>query len=318
MLVSSPFHHFEHARDVLRFATEHREPVALIILLETRGGAPRAAGAMMAVTKSGKVAGYLSGGCVDGDIKMRALSLLTDHENITAAEQVTYGEGAEQMDIVLPCGGRIEVMIIANPDKDILTQAEAALSARRKVGLQISVDGRLGLQNDRNLNFDFEFLYCPPLRIRVAGKGADLRSFVNLCIASGIEIRALTPEPDDLSKPLPTSPIEIKALYHERDIGPCKDDEWTAFVLMFHDREWEIPLLENALKGQAFFIGAVGSRRTHKIRRETLLEKGLDPALIERIYGPVGLIHGLRTASTVAISTLAQIIDVYHRNDQTL
>ena len=90
-----------------------------------------------------------------------------------------------------------------------------------------------------------------------------------------------------------------------------KDDQWTAFVLMFHDHDWELELLQSALSADAFYIGALGSRKTHAIRSDRLREAGVAEDAIARIHGPIGLIPSLRDASMVATSCLAEIIADY-------
>ena len=86
------------------------------------------------------------------------------------------------------------------------------------------------------------------------------------------------------------------------------DDKWTALVLMFHDHDWEYALLEQALKGNAFYIGAMGSIRTHQDRCEMLKDKGVSPEDIARIHGPIGIIPTMRDANLLALSTLAEIV----------
>ena len=86
------------------------------------------------------------------------------------------------------------------------------------------------------------------------------------------------------------------------------DDARTAMVCLFHDHDWEGSLLRQALAGPAFYIGAMGSKRTHENRCQTLLEMGVAQNQIDRIHGPIGLIPALRDARLLAISILAEIV----------
>ena len=99
-------------------------------------------------------------------------------------------------------------------------------------------------------------------------------------------------------------------------VPEVQDDEWTAFSLMFHDTDWETALLKQALTGPAFYVGAVGSRRTHAIRSQALAESGLPQTHIDRIFAPIGVIPALRDASMIAISALAEIIGEYQKQLQ--
>jgi xanthine dehydrogenase accessory factor len=79
-------------------------------------------------------------------------------------------------------------------------------------------------------------------------------------------------------------------------------------VLLFHDHEWELRVLQKALSADGFYIGALGSPKTHRQRREKLLAHGVSEADLNRIKGPVGLISPVRDPGTLAISILAEIV----------
>ena len=78
---------------------------------------------------------------------------------------------------------------------------------------------------------------------------------------------------------------------------------------MFHDHDWEPQILIQALAGPAFYIGAMGSERTHNMRQQALIERGIAAKDIARIEGPIGLIPSMRDANLLALSTLAQIVE---------
>tara|TARA_B110000967_G_C18525231_1_gene383043 strand:- start:312 stop:605 length:294 start_codon:yes stop_codon:yes gene_type:complete len=84
-------------------------------------------------------------------------------------------------------------------------------------------------------------------------------------------------------------------------------DAHTAVLLLFHDHEWEHNFLMSATNAQPFFIGALGSRKTHEARLQRLLEAGLSAELCSKIQGPIGLVPSLRNASLIAVSSLAEV-----------
>jgi len=86
------------------------------------------------------------------------------------------------------------------------------------------------------------------------------------------------------------------------------DDAYSAVILMFHDHDWEAALLSQALESEAFYIGAMGSARTHKLRCAALAKAGISAINIARVQGPIGLIPSMRDANLLALSTLAQIV----------
>ena len=87
-------------------------------------------------------------------------------------------------------------------------------------------------------------------------------------------------------------------------------DEWTAAVLLFHEHDWEIRLLKRILKSDCFYVGALGSRKTHASRVTALKEHGIADSEIDRIRGPIGLPIASRSPNEIAVSILGEIIDV--------
>jgi xanthine dehydrogenase accessory factor len=84
-------------------------------------------------------------------------------------------------------------------------------------------------------------------------------------------------------------------------------DKWTATVLLFHEHEWEGAILARAAAADGFYVGALGSVRTHNLRRERLAGMGVSAEAIERIRGPIGLIDRAREPGILALSVLAEI-----------
>ncbi len=308
LAIPQPTRPAEHAGDVLGFAAAclaHGQPVALAAVTETLGGAVRAPGALMAVDAAGRVCGYLSGGCIDADLALRAGAALQRG----TAETVRYGVGSPYRDISLPCGGAITVAIDGAPDAAGIEAARAALARREPASLRVSGDrlafaagpggaGRLAR-------------YAPKLRIRIAGRAADPVALASLAWAAGHDVAFWTPDADcaaDARALGLSDPVRLGSVHALPEAG---DDAWTAFILMFHDPHWEDVLLTQALAGPAFYIGAVGSPRTHAIRCQRLAGGGLDAGAIGRIRGPVGLLPSMRNASALAISALAEIVGAY-------
>ncbi len=266
---------FDQAEDILRFCLDQTH-VALVVLTGVSGGTLRARSAMMAVTATSS-AGYISNGCVDADIIARA----------GAGEEgdFIYGDGSPYKDIKLPCGGRLEISIFQNPDKEILKQTQANLSARKSTKLNLGTS-IIGLE--------------PRLKLRIAGRGAACIALADLATNCGFDVHVQSPErgvwqdSDHLLDP--NTPPELS------------DDNRTAMVCLFHDHDWEAALLQRALDGPAFYIGAMGSIRTHESRRGILTEMGVAKDKIDRIHGPIGLIPAQRDARLLAISILAEII----------
>lgn len=283
-LMPNPYHH---AADVLRFASNTECAFALVIVTAVTGGAMRARGALMCVGEDSRVAGYISNGCVDADIIFQAQAAI----KTGVATRLVYGEGSPFKDIELPCGGRIDVLIVPSPAEDMIFNAADGLANRQSV--------RLKLEGET-------FAYNPKLRIRVAGRGEAVKALVRQGIKTGFDVSLQSPE-DEMAKDLD---VDFDHLKNPGRPMPNEDDPWTAVVLMFHDHDWEPAILAQALNGPAFYIGAMGSPRTHEHRTATLQANGISLADINRIHGPIGLVPSMRDANLLALSTLAEIVSV--------
>jgi xanthine dehydrogenase accessory factor len=299
----------EHPLDVLSFAVARQaagERCALVVVTATEGGAVRAPGALMAVTQAGARCGYVSGGCIDEDVALQAVETLEDN----APRRLVYGKGSPFMDIRLPCGGRIDLLALPDPDREVMAGGAETLLQRRQIRLGFS---EAGLEPGHAAGEGaFIAAYRPKLSIRLAGRGRDPAALARIASAAGIAVALWSPERATLDELAGLPGVRTRRLETPAAIPPAADDRETAFLLMFHDPDWEPALLESALGGEAFYIGAVGSRATHARRCEGLRARGLSDAQIARIHGPVGLVPSLRDASMLAISALAEIVAAYH------
>ncbi|CAK9039483.1 Molybdenum cofactor insertion chaperone PaoD [Durusdinium trenchii] len=299
----------EHPRDVLRYAAASiraGERCALAIIADIEGPSARAVGAMMAVSNDNKYAGYISNGCVDADIARHALSAL----HTQAPKRVRYGAGSPYVDIRLPCGGSVEIVFVPDPKLDILTTVIDTLDARQAITLSVNEDSQLNITAHSDCKDNFSLTYAPPLRIAVAGRGEETISLARLANAAHYDVIVHSPDMDVLDA-CSQFGVNGKRLHSISDAPDFPDDPWSAIVCLFHDHEWEADILTTALNTQAFYIGAMGSRRTHEARLDELRNRNINERTLQRIRGPIGLIPSVRDASKLAISTLAEIISLY-------
>lgn len=295
----------EHAQDVLDHWLDWQRSggAALIIVTATEGGAVRAPGAMMAVSAQGARAGYISGGCLDADVAGHALAALRRSE----PRWLCYGAGSPFIDLPLPCGGRIELAVLPAAGVADLRLARDLLAARQPVTLRLTQAGKLDLLTPTE--DDLAIALVPKLRLRIAGRGADSVALARLAVVSGYDTRLMLRAADAAALDVPCA---LTVLHTPAQLPGLEDDPWTAFLLAFHDPDWEVPLIAQALSGPAFHIGAVGSRRAQDRRRSLLRQAGVSEAALARLRGPVGLVPSLREASMLAVSVLAEIVESYH------
>lgn len=273
----------------------------LVVVTQTSGGALRAPGALAAVDETGSMVGYVSNGCVDGDIATQMLNAMDRGE----PRIVRYGAGSPWQDIRLPCGGSMELVLVPDPDLFALSELSEGLRARRRQDLRLP---RIcdGIGKDIGAR---SFQLHPRPRLRLAGRGAPLIFTARAAIAADFAVSVASPDPQDLDT---LSALALESATHlsvPTETPRFLDDAYTAVLLLFHDHEWEPALLIDALKGPAIFIGAMGSRKTHEARLNELRVRGVDEAQLSRITGPLGLVGSLRDANLIALSALAQIAE---------
>lgn len=305
MLNSGVQQHCEHPYDVLSFLVAQVEAgtaCTLAMLTATKGGAVRAPGAVMAVTRSGQSCGYLSGGCIDADVRLQAQAALKSGQSKT----LRYGKGSPFLDMTLPCGGAIDVTLMPAPD--IARIKDTIVHLKKRVAASLSLPEMPG---------GFTAHYRPKLALRIAGRSADPIALARLSIAAGIQTSLWSADPACLAAGKTIVGLDIVKLTSPSALPETRDDTATAFVLMMHDPDWEPALLSQALVGSAFYIGAVGSPHTHAKRCVRLGNTGLNSAQMSRIRAPIGLVPSMRDASMLAISTLAEIIQAFHNVPQT-
>ncbi|MCK0209931.1 XdhC family protein [Starkeya koreensis] len=284
---------------VIDFALERMragQRVALVTLAAIEGSSPRPLGAQMAVTEAGEWVGYLSGGCVERAVVEEAIAAIRAGEN----RRVRYGRGSKYMDIRLPCGSAIEL------DFDV-TLGERALEAidhrvRNRHTAFLETDGAPSLACETGE----PRAYPPRLRLVVLGVGPAAVCLARLARAAGLD--TLLGSPDAATRAAAEG-VALLPLGMSAPANGIPADARTAIAFMFHDHEWERLLLPAALETPAFYIGALGSRRTQANRLRLLREAGTNEAQIARLRGPAGLFHGARSAQAIAVSILAEIME---------
>jgi len=296
--------------DVLAFAQAERaagRPVCLATVVQIFGTSPRALGAQMAVSEDGRSAGHVSSGCLERAIVAEAQAAM----EAGASRLVRYGQGSQYIDIALPCGSALQILFSVGPSPQALDHALDAAAARRPFAL--AFDLASGAVSFR-VNADeaagegrFARAYAPRLRVVAAGQGAELTTLARLVRAAGYDMTAVSPDANALAacEDAGATAVALKSAGGAPDIAI---DEWTAVVLLFHEREWEIPILKAALSSDAFYVGAVGSRRTAAARLEDLFAVGVSPDAASRLRGPIGMLASTRDPSALALSALTEIV----------
>ncbi len=315
--------HFDLVPEAALAHAEQDRPVALATVIETWGAAPRPVGAQLAITADAEMTGSVSGGCVEGAVVAEALDLL-ESRRCTVLEFGVADEDA--FAVGLTCGGRIRVMVepvgvgVGLPIK-MLRDLVARRAARQPVAYSVDTQSwqrRLcGREDDeltdvftgeKSLMIGDRFvgLHLPPLRLVIVGAVHIAQPLAKMATQVGYDVTVVDPRdsfgsaarfPDQpLLKDWPDKALAMHGL-----------DARTAVVTLTHDPKLDTPAIQAALKSEVFYLGCLGSKKTHAKRVVTLTAAGCSAKEISRIHGPVGLDIGAKSPAEIAVAILAEI-----------
>jgi len=278
---------------------------ALCTVVGIDGSWSRRLGAQLAVlpddaldgTPNGAPNGAMIGSLADGCLE-RALA--EEARQGGPARLLRYGAGSPFLDIRLPCGSGVDVVIDPTPDPAAIAQAAQALARRTPAQLPIGA---------------FTRHYLPRLRLLIMGSGPETTALARLARAQGIETLLATPLGEDRrgenSENRAPGPIPLSLAQPPALPTGWSPDAWTAIAILFHDHEWERSLIPWALSTPAFYVGAQGGAKARHNRLTHLASLGLPPATTARLRSPIGLIPAARTPSVLALSVLADVVGAY-------
>jgi xanthine dehydrogenase accessory factor len=161
----------------------------------------------------------------------------------------------------------------------------------------------------------FAEIFAPPPRLLVYGAVDTAESLAKLARQIGWEAIVADARTKFATRERIPSASEIVVAWPEETIEQVAPDHATAVVVLTHDDKFDVPALKAALATEAFYIGALGSRRNQERRRERLLEAGVEESQLERISGPCGLDLGAESQPETAVSILAEIIAVRNNRE---
>lgn len=293
----------------------------LATVIETWGSAPRAVGSQMVVSGTGEMEGSVSGGCVEGAVVLEAMEAVGSG----AAKVLEFGVSDDQAFAVgLACGGRIRVLLEpvggALP-LVVLEELVAARAARRPIAYVVDLEGsarHLAGQDAHSERFrmdrsgvtedgqSFIHIHNPPLRLLVVGAVHIAQALVPMARIAGHDVAVIDPRPA-FGAAARFPGVEIIEEWPDEALTALVPDARTAVVTLTHDPKLDDPAIRAALASNIYYLGCLGSGRTHAKRVARLEEAGFSPEQIARIHAPVGLDIGARGPGEIAVSVLAQI-----------
>jgi xanthine dehydrogenase accessory factor len=322
------------------------ERFAIATVIATRRSAPRPVGAKLAISEGGEMAGSVSGGCVESDVYEHACEVLGG----SRPQLLSYGITDDlALSVGLPCGGEIDVFVERAPSDELVERLVRVVGDEERAVLFTVVEGeplgaellvteageRVGdgpgelgghvdelLRGGRNRLLElgvglkvFAEVYGPAPRLLVIGAVDTAEELCALARRLGWHTVVADARGRFATKERIPSAHELIVGWPEEAIAQVQPDYQTAVVVLTHDDKFDIPAVKGALATDAFYIGALGSRRNQERRRDRLLEAGVADDELERVSGPSGLDIGADTPAETALSILGEILATRARRD---
>ncbi len=296
----------------------------LATVVKTWGSSPRPVGSLLCCNEDGHFVGSLSGGCIEEDLleKITCGEIATDKPEV-----MLYGETKEESErFGLPCGGQLHIVIEPQMDKRHLEDFQRVatrLGERQCIERRVDIaTGDMTLADTdryRHLTFDGEFsnahksgeksltqTYGPRYQLFLIGAGQVSHYLAQMAQMMDYHVIVCDPRPEMIEQ-WAIEGTQLVCDMPDDAVKQFADDYFSAIIALTHDPRIDDMGLMEALKTEAFFVGAMGSTRTSANRRERLLQLDLAQTEIDRLHGPVGLSIGSKTPAEIAIAILAQL-----------
>lgn len=309
---------FDELDDLLTKALDWKEKghgVVIATVMETWGSAPRRRGSHAIIRGDGLFEGSVSAGCVEGDVLVGASALLGRGGGF---ERRDYGvQDEDAWTFGLACGGSIAVLIQTVDEAHYSPALIRRVIERRRSGrpITIATDLATGASDEAGTGEragSFINDYPPPLRMLIVGAVHVSQHLAPLARQLGYHVQIVDPR-DSFAAADRFAGIAVDTRWSDEAFAEWKPDAGTAVITLTHDAKIDDPALAAALRSEAFYIAALGSRRTQALRLERLASQGFTAEELARIEGPAGLAIGAATPAEIALSILAGSIAALRR-----
>lgn len=339
--------------DLDRWQQENEE-IALATLVLVRGSAPRLPGARLCLTRSGRMAGSVSGGCVENDVFERAKQVLDGGQPVVASYGIADELGFQ---VGLSCGGSIDVLIEPFAATEAWQALRQAVENQRPAALGIgltpasllgrklailgddtavgSIDPGLDQQvaaEARRLLLEggtrvltlpwrgedgtiFIEAFPPPLHLFIVGATHTAISLSRMAKELGFRVTVIDARSMFAVDERFPEADEVLRAWPDEVLDEGTLDAYSYLVILTHDPKFDLPALARALRSEARYIGAMGSSGTHERRKAELRRQGFTEADLARIRAPIGLDLGGRTPEEIALAILAEMLAVRYGKD---
>ena len=334
--------------DILKQLLEWRckgEDVALATVINTWGSAPRRTGSTMCINSKMEFQGSVSGGCVETAVIAQALDVIKSRQN----KLLEFGVSDEQaFEVGLACGGTIEIFLQAISDEhakrlaaliELSVKNESAalvVELKEKSLIEVVTGNQIddyslfndaeseqltkSLQHDRALTIDknqsryFIHPFNPQLSLYIIGAVHITQQLVEIISPLSFKVSVIDPRAAFATKQR-FPDVELICQWPQQAFEELSLNHRSAIVTLTHDPKFDDQALIAALRSDAFYIGALGSRKTHASRVKRLVSEGFDENQLSRIHAPVGLDINASNPAEIAVSIVAQLVQQLRKNE---
>lgn len=286
----------------------------LATVVKTYGSSPRPEGSMMIYHPDKGIIGSLSGGCIEQELLSQLAK--TDLGKHSAPQIIRYGESPEQQArLSLPCGGHLDILLekITSHDAIHFQELERALASRQWISRHIdliepmTVVHEICEQDIQRLPNKVIHALKPHDKLLLVGAGEVARCLAEICKNLEFEV-SLCDFRDEFLQGWHVEGVQVIKTMPDDLISEAFNDKHCAIVALAHDPRVDDMAMMEALKTDAFYVGAMGSLITSNKRRERLTELDVSEVQIEKLHAPIGFDIHSRTPYEIAVSIAAHLI----------
>ena len=290
----------------------------LATVVRTWGSSPRPVGSIMALCESGAVVGSVSGGCIEDDLIYQYTHGDIDRLLQGPPVSVKYGISADEAHrFGLPCGGTLELLLEFNPDASALQQLIGQLEQGQLMLRSTNLaSGQIGLTpsdtpSELSLN-DIELVntFGPAYRMLLIGAGQMTEYLATMALFNGFAVTVCDPR-EEYRGTWSVAGVSLSSEMPDDLVQTFKPDRRSCVIALTHDPKLDDLALLEALNTEAFYIGAIGSRRNNLARHQRMIEHfEQTDASLARLRGPIGIYIGSKTPAEIAVSIMAEVLAV--------
>jgi len=292
--------------------------VELVTVAKTWGSSPRPPGSIAAIRSDGHLVGSVSGGCIEKQLAIR----IDDTDRAQAFSHEISDDEARKYG--LPCGGHLELVFENLTDSSELKKIQSAISNRKRLSRTVNLQAASSLpavtyeEVDRTVEFHYDDnsirkVFGPGWRMLLIGGGQLSRYVAQFAQALDYDVIVCEPR-EEYASSFDVPGCTLVTSLPEDAVLEYATDHQSVVLALTHDSNLDDSALVEALPSNAYYVGALGSRANNQRRRKRLKDIGVEN--VNRLHGPVGLAIGSRSAAEIAISIVAELVQLRNEPDR--